>query len=240
MNARRWTVAEVLVFRAVHSPLLRWMWVRLLRTCFGFELVGAERVPRERAVIFAGNHASHYDGLFSVTAAWLVQRRVPVAVGWGGLRDFPVTKQMISTGALELVLTDDGEPDSRQAGVILGTMIDRLEAGRSVVVHAEGHRRDALDEFMQGAAVAAVSARVPIVPFTLRGVHGLWRELPRPDRWRGQVSVIFHPLLEPAGYAGLSLRESASAMTAELRRRVASAIDYPDALATPEVSDPRG
>lgn len=239
MKARRWTLAEALVFRAVHSPVARALWVRLLRACFGLQVVGAEHVPANRAVIFAGNHASHYDGLFSITLAWLLQKRVPAAVGWGGLRDFPITRQIVSTGALDLILTDERAVNARQAGVILGAVIDRLEAGRSVVLHAEGHRRDALDEFMPGAAVAALTARVPIVPFTLRGVHGLWREMPWPDRWRGDVSVVFHPLLDPADYARRPLREAAAAMTAELRRRVASAIDYPDRFAKGEVSGPR-
>ena len=107
-----------------------------------------------------------------------------------------------------------------------------------MVLHAEGHRRDALGEFMEGAALAALLAKVPIVPFTLRGVHGLWTDLAWPARWRGDVSVVFHPMLEPADYSHFPLREAASSMTAEIRRRVASAIDYPDALAP--VSDRRG
>lgn len=231
MTARRWTLAEKIVHRGVRSPMLRGAWVGLLRACFGMQILGAAQVPRDRAVIFAGNHASHYDGLFSITLGWMLQQRVPTAVAWSGIHSFPITQQMVSTRAIDFIVAEEGDMSTKKAAGLLAAMIDTLDAGRSVVLHAEGHRRDALDEFMPGAAVAALMARAPIIPFTLRGVHGLWRELPWPDRWHGKVSAIFHPRLEPADYAHMPLREAAPAMTAELRRRVASAIDYPDALA---------
>lgn len=231
MNRWPWTADEALILRALHSPLVRAAWVRLLRTCFGFEIVGAAHVPRDRAVIFAGNHASHYDGPFAITLAWLLQRRVPAAVAWAGVRSFPITRQMVATRALDLIVADEGAMTRQKAAGLLGAMIDRLNAGTSVVLHAEGRRCDALGEFLHGAAAAALIADVPVVPFTLRGVCGLWNELPWPDRWHGKVSAICHPLLEPGAFAHLRMREAATAMTAELRRRVASAIDYPDALA---------
>lgn len=233
MSSRRWTPAEALVFRALHSRVVRACWVSLLRACFGLKLIGEENVPRDRPVIFAGNHASHYDGVFSITHAWLLQGRDPTTVGWAGLRGMPITREMIRTGALDFILAEEGPMTRQKAAGMLGAMIDRLEEGRSIVLHAEGHRRDTLGEFMQGAAVAAITAGVPIVPFTLRGVRGLWQRLPWPDRWRGAVSIVYHPLLEPADYAHLPLREAAPAMTAELRRRVASAIDYPDEFSGP-------
>jgi 1-acyl-sn-glycerol-3-phosphate acyltransferase len=209
-----------------------------MRGCFGLELVNVANVPRDRTLIFAGNHASHYDGLFAMTSVWLIQRRDPAAVAWSGVRNLPVGRQAVATGALDLILADEGPMTAHKAAALLGGVIDRLEAGRSVVLHAEGHRREALGEFMQGAAVAALLTGVAIVPFTLRGVHGLWSSLAWPARPRGKVSVVFHPPLDPGEYSHLPLREGAPAMTAELRRRVASAIDYPDALA--QVSDPRG
>lgn len=235
---RRWTLMEILVHRTVRSRLFRAAWVRTLRACFGLELINAGAVPRDRTVIFAGNHASHYDGLLAMTVAWLIQRRDPATVAWSGVRRLPVGRQVVATSALDFILADEGPMTPHKAAALLGAMIDRLEAGRSVVLHAEGHRCDALSEFMQGAAVAAITAHAPIVPFTLRGVHGLWTHMPWPERWRGRVSVIFHAALDPADFAHLPLREAAPAMTAELRRRVASAIDYPDALAA--VSDPHG
>ncbi|MGB8166128.1 MAG: lysophospholipid acyltransferase family protein [Chthoniobacteraceae bacterium] len=231
--APRWTFAEALLARAFRSTLCRALWIKMLRRCFGFEFEGVENVPREKAVIFAGNHASHYDGLFSVTMAYLVQGREPAAVAFSKAGDFPIIKQIVRTKSLDLIFADPLDPSPRARAVVLGGMIDRLEDGRSIVVHVEGHRRDTLGEFMPGAAVAARASGAPIVPFTLIGVLPLWKKLPWPDRWTGRVRVRLHPQVEPEDYAGLRAAEGVAAMTAELRRRVASAIDYEDSFTAP-------
>ncbi len=205
--------------------------IALVRACFGLKMHGTQFVPRDRAVIFAGNHGSHYDGIFSMVSAYLVQGgRVPTAVAWGGTRDFPITKQLVESRALELIFTELN-PSTQSQAEVLAAVIDRLESGTSVVIHAEADPQIALSRFMPGAAAAARAAEVPLVPFTLRGVQPLWKVLPWPDRWHGDVSIHFHPAMEPREYAHLRAREAAESMTAELRRRVASAIDYPDGMA---------
>ncbi|MEA3209658.1 MAG: hypothetical protein QOE70_2715 [Chthoniobacter sp.] len=227
---RQRTLAQAFVYRAIRSPLFARVWVGCFHAMFGLKRHGEEFIPPERPLIFAGNHASHWDGLFSITAVYEVLGEPPAIVAWGGVRRLPGTREIVETGALSLIVADEKRTAATGARVV-AAIIAQLKSGRSVVLHAEGRRGDALGPFKPGAAFASLQTGAPIIPFTLRGVHGLWRELPWPDRWHASVGVHFHPPIEPARYAHLFRREAVAAMTAELRCRVASAIDYPDALA---------
>jgi hypothetical protein len=71
------------------------------------------------------------------------------------------------------------------------------------------------------------------MPFSLRGVQPLFRELPWPDRLWGKVTIRFHGFIYPQPYLDKhsDLRIAAEHMTADVRAAVASGIDYPDGMA---------
>lgn len=228
----RRTAGQALAFRLIGAGWFRSAFVGIFEALFGLEMHGTDLVPRDRAVIFVGNHGSHYDGLFSLVIAFKLRGTIPVMVAWSGIRKIPYLAQVFDSGALPTVFADDPGRDTTgdRAGA-LDQMVSYLQSGKNVVVHAEGRRYDELATFQEGAAFAAIESGAPVVPFTLRGVQGLWKALPRPDRWHGKVSVHFHAPVDPADYADLPRRKAIEAITAEVRRRVASALDYPDGRA---------
>jgi len=237
----RRTLAQAFVFRAIHAPLFQRLWVAYFHAMFGLQRHDEACIPRSRPLIFAGNHGSHWDGLFSITAMFEVLGEPPTMLAWGGVADFPGSREVVATAAVEVILTDPSSHSGLRGAnaPVLRKALTALRRGQSVVLHAEGRRGDALGPFKGGAAFLARHTGAPIVPFTLRGVHGLWRNLPWPDRWHGSVSVHFHPAIDPAAYAHLLSRDATAAMTGELRRRVVSALDYPDSLDATKLSAPR-
>lgn len=202
----------------------------MVHLLFGLRVAGSDQVPASRPLIFVGNHGSHYDGLFSRIVVAELLGVDPVAVAWCGVRELPIVRHAIATEAIELIFTGgkDGTPESPANA--LQQMISHLRRGHCLVLNAEGERHDELGRFHPGASYAALQTGVPIVPYTLRGVQPLWKDLPWPGRYRGDVSVLFHAPVDPAVFAGRPWRDAAEDMTAEVRRRVASAIDYPDAF----------
>ena len=71
------------------------------------------------------------------------------------------------------------------------------------------------------AAWAALQAGALIVPCSLRGVQPLFKSIPWPDKFWGNVEVHFHPPLDPRAFG------SVDELTQAIRRAVASQIDYP-------------
>jgi 1-acyl-sn-glycerol-3-phosphate acyltransferase len=209
------------------------LWRHSVRMLFGLRLEGLENVPARRPLIFVCNHGSHYDGLFVRTAVWEALGSEPTSVAWGGIRGFPFAHHAIEAGAFSLILTEERGGTTDDWAGVLEQMIAHLRRGQSLVLMGEGMPGRTLRRFKDGAAYAALQTGTPIVPITLRGIQPLWTDLPWPNRWHGNVGVLFHPPVDPAGYRTLPWRKAVDAVTAEVRHRVASAIDYPDELAAP-------
>lgn len=215
------------------SRLVSAVWWRALRLLFGLRLDGLGNLPPRRPLIFVCNHGSHYDGLLAKTAVSRVLGAEVTAVAWGGIRGFPFAHDMIESRAISLILTEERDDATDDGASVLDEMFAHLQRGQSLFLMGEGIPGRALGPFRSGAAYAALRSGARIVPMTIRGIQPLWRDLPWPDRWHGHVSFYFHPAVDPAEYATLPWREAVDAVTAEVRRRVASLIDYPDALAAP-------
>jgi 1-acyl-sn-glycerol-3-phosphate acyltransferase len=203
---------------------------RTVKALFGLRLRGTEQIPSVRPLLLAANHASHYDGLFMRTIGREVLGEPIVSIASSVVRNFPFAKTALDGHAFHVVLADESGGTSESRASVLDQMIEHLRAGRSVSIHPQGDRYDKLTRFQPGAAYAAIETGTPIVPLTLQGVHALWRELPFPRRWWGRVTVQVHPPVYPQSFAHLPRREGVHAMTAEVRRRIASALDYPDSL----------
>ena len=229
---RRTLVQRGVVAVLQWPPALR-LYHCVARALFGLRLSGIDRIPAQRPVVLVSNHASHYDGLFLRMIGREVLGAPVVSVAWGGVRDFPFSRAAIEGRAFRVVLTDENSESPEMRARVLVQIVAHLRAGRSVALNPEGDRHDQLGLFQPGAAYAAMETGVPIVPMTLQGVHSLWRHLPWPQRWRGRVRAQFHSAVHPAEYAHLPRREAVHAMTAEVRRRIASALDYPDSLSAP-------
>lgn len=212
--------------RTMDSPECCRLSLRLLRMLFGLETTGS--LPKQRPLILVGNHASYYDGIFMTAIMRDMAGEWPAVLAWRGmLRYFP-TRDLLLSGAMTFVTVPELRGDIVGRIGVFRRLVEVLRAGQSICVFPEGDVLPRLGPFRQGAVFASLKTGSPLVPFSLCGTEMLWKTLPFPHRFWGRVSVHLHPPIDPAGYRALAPLEAAQAITAELRKRVASAIDYPD------------
>jgi fatty-acyl-CoA synthase len=167
------------------------------------EVAGAgllEEAARSGPWIFAPNHSSYVDIL--VTVAFL-----PADVRFvvkGEVLKMPFFGTIARrTGQFTFDRTDS-QARVRQAEEVN----EALGRGESVAVYPEGTftAQAGIRPFQLGAFKAAVDARRPICPVSVRGAREILRDgdyLPRP----GRVSLTFGPLIEPHAEAGDDWRE---------------------------------
>lgn len=119
-----------------------------------------------------------------------------------------------------------GEQQSFGSTGVLDIFVERLQAGRSVLVFPEGTRSSAwrLQRFRRGAAEAAARTGVPIIPlFILADPPMLkkgdkWYDMPR------QVPVFEFELLEPiTATAGADSKQLTQAIRDQLAERLEAA-----------------
>ena len=230
------TPLQRLVVGFLQWPLAVGLFHRTVKTLFGLRVRGLEHLPAQRPLLLVSNHGSHFDGLFLRVLGRQIIGAPVVSIAWGGVRHFPFARAALEGRAFHIVLTDETSPTARMRAGVLEQIIEHLRAGRSVAMNPEGDRYNRLTIFQPGAAYAAIETGVPMVPITLQGVYPLWRTLPWPRRWWGQVTAQFHPAVFPADYSGQPRQRAVQAMTAEVRTRIASMLDYPDDL---NPADPR-
>jgi len=196
------------------SKRLRW---RVMRACARglFRLNGVPVDVRGRrnvpagACVLVSNHASYLDGV--VLAATLPSPCSFVVKGELARQFFArVFLERIGASFVERFDAQAGVEDAQRLTALLGR-------GESVLFFAEGTltRMPGLLPFHLGAFAAAVEARVPVVPITIRGTRSILRS----DIWyphRGAVSV---DVAEPAAPDGADWHAAV-----RLRDRVRAAI----------------
>ncbi|NDL68278.1 lysophospholipid acyltransferase family protein [Anaerotalea alkaliphila] len=145
---------------------------------------GVENIPRDRAVLFVGNHRSMLDIPLLMMAV-----------------DFPIAfiakqemdKVLLMRGwvhLLDCVLLDRKDPRKALKSILYG--IDKLKAGESLVVFPEGTRTpgDRMLPFKQGSLQLAEKSGVPVVPFGIQGTEAVLEQ----NGWNlkpGDVSIRF-------------------------------------------------
>ncbi|HVM60001.1 MAG TPA: lysophospholipid acyltransferase family protein [Verrucomicrobiae bacterium] len=189
-----------------------------LRGLFGLRLRGTESLPASRPLILCYNHGSHYDLFFMLAVGRRVLGEMPVPVTWQGTLQYPLIGSWLRAWRVVPIGRTSQKAARSQA---LWQMMLHLRNGRSVIIACEGKRLDALGPFQPGAAWAAMETGAQIVPCSLRGVQPLFKSIPRPNKFWGNVEVHFHPPLDPRAFS------SVDELTQAIRRAVASQIDYP-------------
>jgi 1-acyl-sn-glycerol-3-phosphate acyltransferase len=182
-------------------PRRRWRWritraaARLLAllTGTGLTVLGGERLPSGRQVIFTANHMSYLD-------AFVLQAALPEPCR------FIAKAELARNALLRIPLSLLGAVfverfDREQARALAAGMAATAAAdGYSLLFFPEGtlQRMPGLLPFRMGAFLTATESGMPVVPVTIRGTRNKLRSgswFPR----RGPVSVrIGHPVY-PAG-----------------------------------------
>jgi len=123
-------------------------------------IVGEENIPKDRAVLFVGNHQSIYDMV--ILLAYVKQ---PIAfVAKIEILKIPILSTWMKY--MNCIFMD--RDDVRQSLRTINQGAENLEKGYSYVIFPEGTRTISgqLEEFKPGSFKLAIKAGAPIVPFT--------------------------------------------------------------------------
>jgi 1-acyl-sn-glycerol-3-phosphate acyltransferase len=214
-----------LLIVALPDEGLRWMLMRraarLLFLVAGVPLrvQGLEHWPQDGHCVIVANHASYLDGV--VLVATLPGRFAFVAKRELSEKLIPrLFLQRIGAVFVERLDQQKGVSDAQHT-------VDVLQAGRSLMVFAEGTftRIPGLRKFRMGAFVAATEAGVAAIPVTLNGTRSVLRERSHFPH-RGEIRVSIAAPIEPAGDgwdAAVRLRNS-------VRQAMLETLDEPDLL----------
>jgi putative phosphoserine phosphatase / 1-acylglycerol-3-phosphate O-acyltransferase len=180
-------------------------------------VLGEEHLWSSRPAVFLVNHQSSLD---PIVAGALIRREV-TAAGKKEARHDP--RSMLFAQALDVVFIDRANPPlARQQ---LGTVVDRVRSGTSLLIAPEGTRTPTptLAPFKKGAFHIAMQAGVPLVPIVLRNTGQLSRhgaKLIQP----GTVDVC---VLEPIPTGDWALDDLAERVAGVRNRYAETLEDWP-------------
>ena len=168
----------------------------------GVTIEGAENVPRSGAAIIAANHSSHTDPpLIAAT-----NRRPVTIMGKEELFRVPILGPYIRH--LGTFPVKRGTADR----VALRMAIDRLAAGRLVLMFPEGTRGDGvnLQSPERGMGLIAVKSGAPVIPTY---IHGTSKMMPRGQSGfhRAKGGVVYGKPVDPKHFSGKTAGEEIGA-----------------------------
>lgn len=193
----------------------------LFTVIYRMRVTGARRLP-PGAVILVANHQSHLD---------------PPLIGLAADRplEYLARSGLFKNRGFAWLITGLGARPLDETGMDatgIRTALDRLAAGRALLVFPEGARSPdgAMRSFKRGTALLVRRAEAPVTPVAVEGAFDAW---PRNRRWPrlfgARVAVRFGDPIDPAALmadgpdAALRLLESRiDAMRRELRAHLRS------------------
>lgn len=163
----------------------------LMKLYFGFSVSGKDNLPKNKRVIFAGNHTSVIDGL---ALACAYRQRIY----------FLVVNEMFSVKPWGWFLKRLGFIPVKRGGFnkeAIREAVAYLKSGYAIGIFPEGKisRDDKLDAGKAGMAVIAKLADADIIPFAIEGAHQAW---PLEKKYPGRfpISVRFGAPLDIKHY----------------------------------------
>jgi len=169
----------------------RWAKSLIDLTGSSFEIIGLENIPRDRTVIFAGNHQGNFD-----IPILLANIPVPISfVAKTELQRLPMVSTWMKL--MECVFID--RKDLRQSLRAISEAIEILKGGQSMVIFPEGTRSKGkeMEPFKPGSLKLASRAGVPIIPVTIIGSYKILEA--NNNRVKpANVKIIFSPAIETA------------------------------------------
>lgn len=123
--------------------------------------IGEERVPRDQAVLYIGNHRSYFDILMTYV-------RVPRPTGYVAkieMLKIPLLSNWMKN--LHCLFLDRN--DLKQGAKIILTAIGKIKDGISICIFPEGTRGDSdeMAPFKEGSLKIAEKAGCPIIPMVI-------------------------------------------------------------------------
>ncbi len=177
------TVEETPLMAGV-TRLLRLLVAFYFRLFHRVVVTGEEHVPDHGAVILAPNHQSNYDGML---VGFKVKRPIHPMVA-GSYCRAPILGWVLRS--LHCIPVDG--PRDKTA---YGRVLDVLRQQGIAVIFPEGHRSPdgRLMKLQKGAARAALTLGVDIVPVSVLGAYEAWPRHGWLPRWFKPLAVRYHP-----------------------------------------------
>ena len=149
--------------KTYHRIARLWSKVNLLVARVKVTVDGAEHIPRDRPVIFMGNHQSNFDILALFQA-------IPIRFNWLAKEELFKTplfgRSMRAAGYIPI-----NRSDGRDSLKSLDRAASLVSSGTSITIFPEGTRSNDgnLLPFKRGGFILAAKAGVPIIPFSIIG-----------------------------------------------------------------------
>lgn len=140
----------------------------LFKILYRPEAYGTDNIPKEGAVIFAGNHRHAFDAVVVMTNTDRIVHYMAKESIFKGLHG----KILEAIGIIKVYRTK-----SNPMAVIEATQV--LEQGGTIGIFPEGTRNRTQEEllkFRHGAVAIAQKANAPIIPFAIKGEYRLFRK----------------------------------------------------------------
>lgn len=135
------------------------------------QVIGEENVPKDRAVLYVGNHKSYFDIL-------LTYSRVPRLTGYVAKKEME-SLPILSIWMKRLHCLFLDRKDIKQGLKTILTGIDLIKNGISVCIFPEGTRNksnDRLLPFKEGSLKMAEKTGCPIIPFAITNSSKLFED----------------------------------------------------------------
>ena len=143
---------------------------------------GEERIPKDTAVLYVGNHRSYFDVVMTYT-------RVPRPTGYISkkeMRKYPLLSNWMRN--LHCLFLD--RDNVKQGLKVILEAIEKVKSGISICVFPEGTRNKVNDTFLpfhEGSLKIASKGKVPIIPISIVNSAAIFEDhLP----WMKKATVI--------------------------------------------------
>lgn len=178
--------AEALIQKCTSS------WAKSLLKVAGvkIEVHGLENIPKDKNVLFIGNHQGNFD-----IPIYLSQ--IPMLIGFVSkieIEKVPFVRTWMRY--MHCIFMDRG--NMRKSGEAIIKGIKNLKAGKNLVIFPEGTRSrgDKLGEFKAGSFKLATKSKCPIVPVTMNGSYKIMEHGNGPWIRPANVQFFIHPAID--------------------------------------------
>jgi 1-acyl-sn-glycerol-3-phosphate acyltransferase len=184
--------------RFAHWCARTWSRLILLTSGVAVDVVGLDRLDRDRPYVFVANHQSIYD---IPIVFWSLPYQIRI-ISKESVGNFPFLGwHLRRTGHM---LVDRRHPDR---AAIFGRASRLMKEGLSLIVFPEGTRsRDGrVGRFKGGSFYLALQAGLPVVPISVVGSRHVMLK-GRLAAYPGRVKLVVHPPIDTTALAGASPR----------------------------------
>lgn len=153
---------------------------------------GKENLPKDKNVLFVGNHQGNFDIPIYISC---------IDVPKGFVAKIELTKMAgIKTWMKYMNCIFMDRSSIRKAGEAIIMGINALKSGNSLVVFPEGTRSkgDKMGEFKPGSFKLATKSKVPIIPVTMNGSYKIMEGNSNKHLTSATVDLYIHPMIETA------------------------------------------